>query len=277
MRKVIKTLKGLEKVDGAGVKVNRVFARPHVKDFDPFLFLDAFDTDNPADYIAGFPWHPHRGIETVTYLVHGNIEHQDSIGNHGNITDGGCQWMTAGNGILHQEMPRPVPRMLGIQLWVNLPQKDKMAPPAYHDLPVAKIPVIDEEAGRIKVIAGRYKNATGPTQGDYVKVLLMDVKLKANATWKLNTDKNAALFIYALAGAGWFSPEHDRHIDAKTAVLFGAGTELFAQSGDDGLHFILAAAQPLHEQVAWRGSIVMNTPAELDVAYRELNNGTFIK
>ncbi len=277
MRKVVRILKGLEKIDGDGVKVNRIFARPHVKDFDPFLFLDAFDTTNPADYAAGFPWHPHRGIETVTYLIHGDIEHQDSIGNKGSIKDGDCQWMTAGGGILHQETPRPVPRMLGIQLWINLPQKDKLAPPAYRGITTGQIPSVAEEGATVKIISGHYKGATGPTQGDYVKTLLLDVTLEKNASWRLNTDKTAKVFLFVIEGDGRFGPGDGQSADAKSALLFSSGTELAACAGPDGMRFILGAAQPLNEPIAWSGSIVMNTAEELEQAYRELENGTFVK
>ncbi len=277
MRKIKKTQIGLQKVDGAGVKVNRVFARPHVQDFDPFLFLDAFDSTNPDDYKAGFPWHPHRGIETITYLVYGNIEHGDNIGNQGSITDGSCQWMTAGRGILHQEMPQPVERMLGIQLWLNLPQKDKMAPPAYHDIQANTIPTIAEENGEIKIISGQYKNNKGPVEGFYVKAMLLDVNLKSNAQWQLAVNNSDTLFVYILEGSARFSQEKTDFIPAKTAVLFEEGTQLFVQTGEQGARFILAAGQPLHEPIAWDGSIVMNTQEELAITRKELANKTFIK
>jgi len=173
VRKVRRIVQGHEATDGAGVKLVRVLGHNDVQDFDPFLLLDAFDSTNPADYIKGFPWHPHRGIETVTYLVSGLIEHGDSLGNKGEIRDGDCQWMTAGSGIIHQEMPKPAERMLGIQLWINLPAKNKMTKPAYRDLTKKQIPLITEETVDIRLVWGTYKNYKGPFQGAHVDPLFM--------------------------------------------------------------------------------------------------------
>lgn len=185
VRKVFKTVSGSNQVDGAGVHLVRVLGPAQTKEFDPFLMLDAFDSRNPADYIKGFPWHPHRGIETVTYLMAGDIEHGDSLGNRGHIRDGGCQWMTAGSGIIHQEMPQASPHMLGLQLWINLPRKDKWAPPQYRDITAEKIPKCQEKAGEVGVISGAYGSVKGATQGDYVKALVLDVALKPDMPWSL--------------------------------------------------------------------------------------------
>src|SRR5450759_4985069 len=185
MREIRRIVTGANQVDGAGVKLVRVLGPAQTKEFDPFLMLDAFDSRNPADYIKGFPWHPHRGIETVTYLIAGDIEHGDSLGNKGHILDGGCQWMTAGSGIIHQEMPQPAGWMLGLQLWLNLPRKDKWTRPQYRDITAALIPKVQEESGTVGVISGAYGMAQGATQGDYVKALLLDVTLKPGAGWRL--------------------------------------------------------------------------------------------
>ena len=195
IRKIRSVVTGTRQVDGAGVRLVRVLGPAQTRAFDPFLMLDAFDSKNPDDYIKGFPWHPHRGIETVTYLIAGDIEHGDSLGNKGHILNGGCQWMTAGSGIIHQEMPQASPRMLGLQLWVNLPRKDKWAQPQYRDLTKDRIPHIGEETGSVGVVAGSYSGVKGATQGDYVKVLFLDVALKPGAAWQLAVDPEATLFI----------------------------------------------------------------------------------
>jgi redox-sensitive bicupin YhaK (pirin superfamily) len=207
-------------VDGAGVKLVRVIGYQDVKDFDPFLMLDAFDSENPEDYTKGFPWHPHRGIETVTYLVNGNIEHGDSLGNKGNIEDGGCQWMTAGSGIIHQEMPQASQRMLGVQLWVNLPKKDKMTKPQYRNITSDKIPEIKEDGSVVRVISGNYGEAVGATQGDYVKVLALDVALKKNVEWSLVVPVDETLFIYIFEGSGYFGEDTQQLIESHRAVLY---------------------------------------------------------
>ena len=195
-RTVKKIITGEQTVDGAGVRLVRVIGRKDTKEFDPFLMLDAFDSRNPLDYIKGFPWHPHRGIETITYLIQGDIEHGDSLGNTGSILDGECQWMTAGSGIIHQEMPKASERMLGVQLWLNLPAADKMTAPMYHGITQGEMPVVDEEKAWVRVIAGTYKETAGARAGDFVKPLLLDVELNAGTAWTLETDPNASLFIY---------------------------------------------------------------------------------
>ncbi|MGB2578779.1 hypothetical protein AAIR98_000698 [Elusimicrobium simillimum] len=277
-RKVAKLVTGTATQDGAGVKLTRVLSRPDVKDFDPFLMLDAFDSKNPDDYTKGFPWHPHRGIETVTYLVEGDIEHGDSMGNKGSINDGCCQWMTAGSGIIHQEMPKPAPHMLGLQLWINLPKKDKMTAPAYRDIRSEMIPVIKEDGAVIRVIAGEYKGKKGATKGDYVKATYLDVKLESNALWEIDTNPDETVFVYLLQGDAVFEEESStQYIPAKTAVLMTYGDNMYVKAGDKGARFVLLAAKPLKEDVAWGGPIVMNTREELQNAFEELDNGTFIK
>lgn len=276
LRKILKTVAGSNQVDGAGVHLVRVLGPGTTREFDPFLMLDAFDSRNPADYTRGFPWHPHRGIETVTYLIAGDIEHGDSLGNKGHIRDGGCQWMTAGSGIIHQEMPQASPRMLGLQLWINLPRKDKFAPPQYRDIIAARIPKVEEDAGTIRVVAGTYGTARGATQDDYVQALLLDVALKANANWRLPVDRQSTLFIYIVEGTGLFDDSTSR-VDSHQAVLFGDGDEFAVRSGPAGMRFVLFAGRPLREPIAWGGPIVMNTQEELDQAFSELDAGTFIR
>jgi quercetin 2,3-dioxygenase len=275
-RRVRKVVSGSSQTDGAGVRLVRVLGHGTTADFDPFLMLDAFDSRNPDDYIRGFPWHPHRGIETVTYLIEGDIEHGDSLGNRGSIRDGSCQWMTAGSGIIHQEMPQPSPRMLGLQLWINLPRKDKFAQPQYRDITAAKIPVIQEEGGAVRVIAGDYGATRGATQGDYVQARLLDVALNPNSAWKLPVESQSTLFIYIVEGTGVFD-NGARRIESRQAVLFGEGDEFSVAAGPEGIRFVLFAGRPLREPIAWGGPIVMNTRQELDEAFAELDSGTFIR
>lgn len=276
IRPIRKIMTGSNQIDGAGVHLVRVIGRPDVEDFDPFLMLDAFDSRNPQDYIRGFPWHPHRGIETVTYLIEGDIEHGDSLGNRGHILAGGCQWMTGGGGIIHQEMPQATPRMLGLQLWLNLPRKDKLVAPQYRDLSGERIPRLQESGARIGVISGHYGQTAGPTQGDYVKMTMLDVELEPQARFRLPVDVANNLFIYIVEGAGRFG-DSDQEVASHRAVLFGAGDEFVAQAADQGARFLLFAGRPLREPIAWGGPIVMNTRAELEQAFAEIDNGTFIR
>ena len=275
-REVRRVVLGTDQRDGAGVRLVRVLGPETTAEFDPFLMLDAFDSKNPDDYVRGFPWHPHRGIETVTYLIQGEIEHGDSLGNSGAIRDGGCQWMTAGGGIIHQEMPQASPRMLGLQLWVNLPAKDKFAKPQYRDLTAAAIPRVTEESGTVAVISGRYHQATGATQGDYVQTLLLDVALRPGSAWSLPTDPEATLFVYVVEGSAAFGDAATR-VKSKRAALFGEGDELRANAGSEGARFVLFAGRPLREPIAWGGPIVMNTQEELDQAFDELKAGNFLR
>lgn len=277
IRKVRKIVTGSSQVDGAGVKLVRVIGHADVQDFDPFLMMDAFDSLNPNDYIKGFPWHPHRGIETVTYLIAGNVEHRDSLGNKGNILDGCCQWMTAGSGILLQEMPQPSDRMLGVQIWLNLPRKYKSAQPQYRDISPSLIPKIQEKGCTVGVIAGNYKEASGVTQGDYVKTLFLDVELQPGSEWRIPTDTEATLFIYIVEGSGFFDTEAQTVIESHHAVLFENGEQFIARATEHGVRFLLCSGRPLREPIAWGGPIVMNTQEELEQAFREIDEGTFIK
>jgi len=276
-RTIRKIITGTTQYDGAGVKLVRVIGHDDVKEFDPFLMLDAFDSHDPADYIKGFPFHPHRGIETVTYLIQGDIEHRDSLGNKGNILDGCCQWMTAGSGIMHQEMPKASERMLGVQLWLNLPRSHKMTHPQYRDISSGMIPKVQEEGCTIGIISGHYQQTSGAIQGDYVKTLFLDVAIRAGAKWCLESEKDATLFIYIVEGSGYLDTEAQTFIDQRKAVLMGKGEEFFAQASEDGLRFLLFSGLQIEEPIAWGGPIVMNTHQELQQAFQELEKGTFIK
>lgn len=284
-RKAIQIVRGQNAIDGAGVHLRRVLGIRTIKDFDPFLMLDGFDSVNPQDYIKGFPWHPHRGIETITYLINGKVEHGDSLGNSGIINDLECQWMTAGSGIIHQEMPKASERMLGCQIWVNLPAKDKMTVPSYGDITHDKITVAEEENAVVRILAGCYKGKSGVFEGKYVKVTYLDVDLAGESTWTYTeTPNNETLFIYLLDGTIAVNDNLSDFENKSCAVLFASSDKkavtndaVVVRSGNQGARFVLLAAKPLRETVAWGGPIVMNTNEELDHAYKELDNGTFIK
>ncbi|MBV4416635.1 pirin family protein [Clostridium tyrobutyricum] len=276
-RPVSKVISGSVQHDGAGVKLLRVLTLSTVKEFDPFLMLDVFNSTDPDDYIKGFPWHPHRGIETITYLINGRIEHGDSLGNKGTIEDGCCQWMTAGSGIIHKEMPKPSKKMFGFQLWLNLPAKDKMCTPMYHDITREMVPEIKEEGCTVKIIAGRYKNVSGVFKGDYVKTNILDVDMSKNSDWSFETNDKSTVFVYIFEGSGCFDEKNNNYIAEKNAVLFGSGRELRVHSGDNGIRFIVFTGNPLEEPVAWGGPVVMNTKEELENAFKEIDNGNFIK
>ncbi len=277
LRTVKKITQGKHTVDGAGVKLVRVIGYHDTKDYDPFLMLDAFDSENQDDYTKGFPWHPHRGIETITYLIQGDIEHGDSLGNTGSIRDGDCQWMTAGSGIIHQEMPQPSVRMLGTQLWLNLPAKEKMTAPSYGDIKKEKIPVIVEGGNRIHIIAGDYLGTKGAFEGSHVKATYLDVEIEEGSEWHFDSEESSTLFIYIVQGKGRFEPESNTTITERQAVLFNTGRRFWVHASDSGIRFLLFSARPLNEPIAWGGPIVMNTKEELDLAFKELEENKFIK
>ncbi len=276
LREVRQVVTGTAQEDGAGVKLVRVIGHDTVKEFDPFLMLDAFDSTSPDDYIKGFPWHPHRGIETVTYLIEGLIEHGDSLGNEGDIQNGCCQWMTAGGGIIHQEMPKPSPRMLGVQLWLNLPAKDKMTTPQYRDIRAHDVPRVSETGTTVGVLSGRYKETEGPVSGDFVKTLFLDIDIEAGQTFSLDTDPEDNLFVYIVSGEGYFDEKCDDLQSEKRALLFGQGSKIVASASENGMRLLLFAGKPLHEPIAWGGPIVMNTREELNKAFKDIKAGTFI-
>jgi redox-sensitive bicupin YhaK (pirin superfamily) len=285
VRKCTRIVRGQNAVDGAGVRLRRVLGLATVRDFDPFLMLDGFDSTNPGDYIKGFPWHPHRGIETVTYLLKGEIEHGDSLGNKGVIGDYQCQWMTAGSGIIHQEMPRASERLLGCQLWVNLPKKEKMTQPAYRDIRPLDIPAVQEENATVRVLSGNYRGRKGAVKGEYVKVQYIDVALEPGSTWHYKeTPNDHTLFMYLIEGTLAADDSLASFEEKNCAILMSASSasssdfdDVIVRAGDRGANFLLIAARPLKEPVAWGGPIVMNTDDELNEAFRELNENTFIK
>jgi redox-sensitive bicupin YhaK (pirin superfamily) len=297
LRPVRKTIQTKTTIEGAGVKLERAFGFGHTKDFDPFLLLDDFRNDNPEDYLAGFPWHPHRGIETITYVLAGSVEHGDSLGNKGKMTAGDVQWMTAGSGILHQEMPKgdPQGRMHGFQLWANLPASLKMTDPRYQDIPAGEIPEVTEDDGtRVRIVCGEFWGKKGPVEGVAADPNYLDVSVppRTRRRLKIETDRNA--FAYVFAGSGTFrdasSPQPvltDQVVDPNAApvydarnhslVLFDRGDEIVVQTGEDGMRFLLVSGKPIEEPVAWYGPIVMNTQEQLRQAFAELKTGEFIK
>ncbi|MEA4890222.1 MAG: pirin family protein [Clostridiaceae bacterium] len=272
-RKIAKTVRGVQTIDGAGVHLVRVLGHDDVYDFDPFLMLDSFDSTDPEDYIKGFPMHPHRGIETITYLIEGDIEHQDSLGNKGSILSGQSQWMTAGSGIMHQEMPKPADRMLGFQLWLNLPKSEKMSPPAYYEITQEMIPAVQSGGALVHVIAGCYGDAVG-ARPKHIQATLLDVALASGALFTLDTKTDETAFLFTIIGD---AVVQGRHIPEKTAVLFGEGDQIAVLAPEsEASRIIFFSGKALHEPIAWGGPIVMNTKEELDLAFRQLRAGSFI-
>ncbi|MDR1756147.1 MAG: pirin family protein [Culturomica sp.] len=275
-REIVEIVTGTPAIDGAGVHLVRVLGPDTVYRFDPFLMLDAFDSSNPADYIKGFPLHPHRGIETFTYLMEGRIDHQDSLGNKGSIQGGDAQWMTGGSGILHQEMPQATKHLLGLQFWINLPAKEKMTDPKYFDITADTVKEFNEDGTKVRVVAGKYKNHQG-AKGHHLPATVLDVTVDGDAEFILEADPGKTLFVYIVEGSGSFG-DKKQAVSRKTALLFDRkGDEFYVKAGRESIRFILATAPPLGEPVAWGGPIVMNTREELMRAFEELDEGTFIK
>jgi redox-sensitive bicupin YhaK (pirin superfamily) len=273
-REIVKTIRGKHAIDGAGVHLVRVLGSQDVYDFDPFLMLDSFDSLNPEDYTAGFPWHPHRGIETITYIIQGRIEHMDSLGNKGAISAGESQWMTAGSGILHQEMPVASERMLGFQLWLNLPRAEKMAPPAYLSITQADIPVAESSFATVRVLSGEYGGVSGVTPR-HIPACILDISLPRGKSLTLPAKHEETVFVFLMEGDAVIGAHLIRE---KTAVLFGAGDTVSFEAPPDGdVRLIYFSGKALHEPIAWGGPIVMNTREELNLAFDELRQGTFIK
>ncbi len=288
-------------VEGAGVKLRRAFGFGDTSEFDPFLLLDDFRNERPADYLAGFPWHPHRGIETITYVLAGTVNHGDSLGNRGSLGAGDVQWMTAGSGILHQEMPQgdAQGRMHGFQLWANLPRDLKMTAPRYQDVGARDIPeVTDDDGTSVRVVCGEFWGKKGPVEGVAADPRYLDVWVPPGRKRTLPVEMSRHAFAYVFDGAGRFrdasnpSPvktdfvgEDGSEVDAppdglvgnRSLVLFDSGDEITVQAGDEGIRFLLVSGRPLQEPVAWYGPIVMNTEQELRQAQAELRDGTFIK
>jgi redox-sensitive bicupin YhaK (pirin superfamily) len=270
-------------IEGAGVKLQRVFGFGKTKEFDPFLLLDDFRNENPQDYLAGFPWHPHRGIETITYVLAGSVEHGDSLGNKGSMTAGDVQWMTAGSGILHQEMPKGDQhgRMHGFQLWANLPASLKMTDPRYQDIPASAIPEItDDDGTKVRVVCGEFWGKPGPVEGVAADPNYVDISVPPGHKKRLKVETTRNAFAYVFAGSGQVAkPEAAPEYDATnhSLVLFDRGDEIVVQAGPEGIRFLLVSGKPIEEPVAWYGPIVMNTQNELRQAIDELQDGTFIK
>jgi quercetin 2,3-dioxygenase len=278
LRPVVKVNRSKPFLEGAGVKVRRAFGFRDVERLDPFLMMDDFHSDDPKDYMAGFPLHPHRGIETVTYMIKGEVEHRDNIGNRGVIGPGDVQWMTAGSGIMHEEMPRRTEGMMqGFQLWVNLPRAHKMIPPRYREVKREEIPVIEPRIGvEVKVVAGKVDGTVGPVKDLVVKVRYLDVELAPERQWVLEVPEDHSAFAYVFQGKGSFDNSNEQ-FGPEHLVMFGEGDSIMVKSRQNGVRFLLASGEPLREPVAWGGPIVMNTEAELEQAFEEIKQGTFIK
>lgn len=277
IRKIKKVLRSRATADGAGVKLKRVFSNNETELTDPFLLLDYFGSENPDDYLAGFPWHPHRGIETITYMLKGFVKHEDSLGNGGTIQAGDCQWMTAGSGIIHQEMPEGVNgAMRGFQLWANLPSSHKMMEPRYRDVKESDIPEIKTKDGVVvKVIAGSYEGIQGPVKEIVTEPEYLDVFIPAKTEFRHSIIKGHNAFAYVFEGQGIFSK--DQLIDSDRLVVFEDGTEVVVSTTECPIRFLLISGKPIGEPIAWYGPIVMNTQEELEKAFSEYRDGTFIK
>jgi redox-sensitive bicupin YhaK (pirin superfamily) len=296
-RKIGKVLKSKPTIEGAGVHLKRVFGFREVPLFDPFLLLDDFRSDNPEQYLMGFPWHPHRGIETITYVLNGNVEHGDSMGNKGVISSGDTQWMTAGSGIIHQEMPKGDAEglMEGFQLWANLPKSRKMMAPRYRDVKSAQVPEVHLPNGaKIKIICGTIDGRQGPVQDIVIDPEYLDVTIPAHAEFIHKTKRGHTVFAYVIEGKGYFCPEKEpfsyevegtNYFDMQaepmigngSLVLFGDGDQIAVSTENNPVRFLLISGKPIHEPVAWYGPIVMNTEDELRIAFDEYRDGTFIK
>jgi len=298
IRPVKRIIESKPTIEGAGVKLRRAFGFGDTSELDPFLLFDDFRNDRPDDYSAGFPWHPHRGIETITYVLAGSVEHGDSLGNRGSMGAGDVQWMTAGRGIMHQEMPHGDPRgrMHGFQLWANLPSSLKMTAPRYQDVNAAEIPEItDDDGTRVRVICGDFWGRKGPVEGVAADPRYLDVWIPPGQRKTLPVETGRHAFAYMFEGAGTFRSASEafgvlteKEVNGnemlvrectgnRSLVLFDSGDEVTVQAGEEEIRFLLISGKPIEEPVAWYGPIVMNTQAELQQAVSELRNGTFIK
>jgi redox-sensitive bicupin YhaK (pirin superfamily) len=298
IRPVKRVIQSKPTIEGAGVHLRRAFGFGDTGEFDPFLLFDDFRNDVPEEYLRGFPWHPHRGIETITYVLSGTVEHGDSLGNRGTLGSGDIQWMTAGSGILHQEMPKgdQQGRMHGFQLWANLPSSLKMTSPRYQDVAGKDVPeIVDDDGTRVRVLCGSFWGATGPVDGIASDPRYLDVSVPPRQRKTLNVETTNNAFAYVFAGSGTFrdasdpravrtdhvageggaSPEDDT--GNRSLVIFDRGDEVTVQAGELGIRFLLVSGKPIEEPVAWYGPIVMNTEAELRQAVAEIRQGTFIK
>ena len=297
IRPVKKLIKSKPTIEGAGVHLRRAFGFHNTSDFDPFLLLDDFRNDIPEEYLNGFPWHPHRGIETITYVLAGEVDHGDSMGNRGTIGAGDVQWMTAGRGIIHQEMPRgdAAGRMHGFQLWANLPASQKMTAPRYQEVKAAEIPeVTDDDGTHVRIVTGSFWGSKGPVDGIATDPIYLDVSVPAGQRKSLPVSTYHQAFAYVFAGSGkfcnasgplavptegvgWLETTPPTEADNRSLVLFDTGDEVTVQAGEEGIRFLLCSGKPLQEPVAWYGPIVMNTQQELQQAFSELQSGTFLR
>ncbi|HEX3940141.1 MAG TPA: pirin family protein [Acidobacteriaceae bacterium] len=296
IRPVKRLIQSKPTLEGAGVHLRRAFGFGNTSEFDPFLLLDDFRNDVPEDYLAGFPWHPHRGIETITYVLAGSVEHGDSMGNRGSIGAGDIQWMTAGSGIIHQEMPRgdDAGRMHGFQLWANLPSSLKMTPPRYQEVNASAIPEItDDDGTRVRVVCGKFWGKVGPIDGIAADPIYLDVSVSPGRRKSLPVETKRHAFAYVFAGSGkfcnasgplavptesvrWADTAPPSEADNRSLVLFDRGDAVEVQAGPDGIRFLLVSGKPLEEPVAWYGPIVMNTQQQLRQAFEDLERGTFL-
>jgi len=280
IRKIKRFTTSVPTLEGAGVHLARAFGNNDAQLFDPFLLLDDFRSATPEHYQQGFPWHPHRGMETITYVLKGDVEHADSLGNKGTISCGDVQWMSAGSGIIHQEMPKGDQdgRMEGFQLWANLPAAQKMMPPRYREIKAAQIPKVKLENGvEVKVICGQLGEVSGPVTDVTIEPEYLDIHLPPDTSYQHPTPHDHCVFAYIHAGHGQFDPARSDLLGDKSLVLFESGDEVAVTSGSEGMSFLLVSGKPLHEPIAWGGPIVMNTQEELQQAFAEFQNGTFIK
>ena len=297
LRPVTRLVQSKPTLEGAGVHLRRAFGFGNTTDFDPFLLLDDFRNDVPEDYLAGFPWHPHRGIETITYVLAGTVEHGDSMGNRGAIGPGEVQWMTAGRGIIHQEMPKgdQAGRMHGFQLWANLPSSLKMTAPRYQEVKAGEIPEIQDDDGtRVRIVCGNFWETKGPVEGVAADPIYLDVSVPPGRTRTLPVETTRHAFAYVFAGGGkfcnasgpvavptepvgWADTVPPTEAGNRSLVLFDRGDELTVRAGEDGIRFLLVSGNPIAEPVAWYGPIVMNTQEQLRQAFQELERGTFLK
>jgi redox-sensitive bicupin YhaK (pirin superfamily) len=298
IRPVKRIVESKPTLEGAGVHLRRAFGFGDTREFDPFLLLDDFRNDRPDEYLAGFPWHPHRGIETITYVLAGTVDHGDSLGNQGSLGSGDVQWMTAGRGIMHQEMPKgdEKGRMHGFQLWANLPSSLKMTAPRYQDIKAAEIPkAVDDDGTSVRVVCGEFWGRKGPVEGVAADPRYLDISVPPGKrkTFKVEIERHA--FAYIFEGSGSFRAASqpfgvltEKEIDGRemqmreqtgnrSLVLFDSGDEVTVQAGEQGIRFLLVSGKPIEEPVAWYGPIVMNTQAELRQAVSELQSGTFIR
>jgi len=298
IRPVKRLIKSKPALEGAGVHLRRAFGFGNTQDFDPFLLLDDFRNDVPADYLAGFPWHPHRGIETITYVLAGTVEHGDSMGHSGAIGAGDVQWMTAGSGIIHQEMPKgdPAGRMHGFQLWANLPASLKMTSPRYQEVKSGDIAMVtDDDGTQVRIVSGDFWGRTGPVDQIAADPVYLDVTVPPRRRKTLPVETTRHAFAYVFAGSGKFCNASDplavptepvgwwqqttppSEADNRSLILFDRGDEVGVEAGEDGIRFLLVSGKPLEEPVAWYGPIVMNTQSELQQAFEELRQGTFLR